>query len=30
MTYLEPDSTFTDIVEQISIGINEYWGQIFY
>lgn len=30
MTYLEPDSTFTDIVEQISIDINEYGGQIFY
>lgn len=28
MTYLEPDSTFTDTVEQIYIGISEYGGQI--
>lgn len=30
MTYLEPDSTFTDIMEQISVGISEYSGQILY
>lgn len=30
MTYLDPDSTFTDTVEQISDGISEYLGQILY
>lgn len=30
MTYLEPDSTFTDIVDQISAGLSEYSGQILY